>query len=174
MGHVMDRRPSGAAPFGAVPGAATLDEDALSDWGRRIGERVRGPVWITLSGELGAGKSVLARAIGAGAGVTEPMPSPSYNLAFRYATASGREVVHLDLYRLAAPEEVWELGWSALGAEDEIVLVEWPERAEDLLPADRWLVRLSAPPEHPGLRKVEVRRLGRPMELPPVPVDARP
>ena len=145
---------------------ARLDEAMLVRWGRGIGARVERPVTIALEGPLGAGKSVLARAIGAGAGVDEPMPSPTYNLVFRYAARSG-SVVHFDLYRVVAPDELWELGWSELGREAEIVLVEWPERAGPHLPDDRWVVELSVAEGAPSLRNVTCRRVGDPPALPP-------
>jgi tRNA threonylcarbamoyladenosine biosynthesis protein TsaE len=132
-----------------------LDEASLACWGERIGETVDTPVVLGLRGELGAGKSVLARAIGKGAGVRAAMPSPSFNLLFRYPARLGREVVHLDLYRVAAPDELWELGWQDLGAEQEIVIVEWPERADSLMPADHWLIKLAATPGEAELRDIE-------------------
>lgn len=162
-GRVAPDRPA----TGPGRATATLDEAGVRAWGRRIGAEVRPPIWIALSGALGAGKSVLARAIGEGAGVAEPMPSPSYNLAFRYPTPSGREVVHLDLYRLSSPDEVWELGWGALGAEHEIVLVEWPERAGDLVPRDHWRVTLAVPPDRPDVRAIEAVAVGEPPHIPP-------
>ena len=148
-----------------------LDEIELGRWGERIGGTVEPPVVIALEGPLGAGKSVLARAIGRGAGVTDAMPSPSHNLLFRYATPFGRDVVHLDLYRIDTPDEVWELGWAQLGADSEIVLVEWAERAERLMPSDYWIVRLRVPDEEPLLRDIEVRRVGSPSELPGFPMS---
>jgi tRNA threonylcarbamoyladenosine biosynthesis protein TsaE len=148
-----------------------LDEIELSRWGKRIGKTLRAPAVVVLSGPLGAGKSVLARAIGRGAGVTGPMPSPSYNVLLRYSTPSGIDVVHIDLYRLESPDELWELGWSHLGHEPEIVLVEWPERAGSHLPNDRWSIGLSTPEDHPELRDIEVRRLGRPPELAGFPMS---
>jgi tRNA threonylcarbamoyladenosine biosynthesis protein TsaE len=148
-----------------------LDEEELRRWGERIGRTVSAPVVIALQGSLGAGKSVLARAIGRGAGVRETMPSPSYNLLLRYETPSDIEVVHVDLYRIESTEELWELGWSELGDGSEVVLVEWPERAEDLLPADHWLVRLIVPPDEPGMRDVEVHRVGEPPELAAFPMS---
>jgi len=148
-----------------------LDEEELKRWGVRIGQTVEAPVVIALSGPLGAGKSVLARAIGSGVGVAESMPSPSYNLLLRYPTASDRELVHLDLYRLESPDELWELGWSQLGDGPEVVLVEWPERAGALMPPDHWVVGLSVPPGEPELRDVEVRRIGHPPELAPFPMS---
>jgi tRNA threonylcarbamoyladenosine biosynthesis protein TsaE len=144
----------------------TLDEAALQAWGARVGAAIQPPAFLALSGELGAGKSVLARAIARGAGVEGAMPSPTYNLVFRYEGARGVEVVHMDLYRLDSPEQVWALGWRELGAPNEIVIVEWPERAAALLPPDRWDVRL----EHAGptLRDVTVVARGVTTDLPPL------
>ncbi|MFQ5537025.1 MAG: tRNA (adenosine(37)-N6)-threonylcarbamoyltransferase complex ATPase subunit type 1 TsaE [Gemmatimonadota bacterium] len=146
-----------------------LDEPGLMRWGRRIGEEAVPPLFLGLRGPLGAGKSVLARAVGAGAGVEEAMPSPSYNLVFRYPGRMGLSVVHMDLYRISGPEELDELGWTDLGHANEIVLVEWPERARDLVPADHWVIELMLVPGEPNLRDVAVTRVGRPSELPPFP-----
>ena len=61
-----------------------LDEASLVRWGERVGQTLNAPVFLGLLGPLGAGKSVLARAIGLGLGVAQAMPSPSFNLLFRY------------------------------------------------------------------------------------------
>jgi tRNA threonylcarbamoyladenosine biosynthesis protein TsaE len=147
-------------------------ESELRQWGRRLGEALEAPVVIALAGPLGAGKSVLARAIGEGAGVSEPMPSPTFTLVQRYPASDDLEVVHLDLYRLDAPEELWELGWMQLPGDHDIVLIEWPERAGHLLPADHWLVSLSVPPGQPHLRAVEVTEIGDPRAHAPFPLAA--
>lgn len=120
---------------------------------------------LALSGELGAGKSVLARAIAHGAGVHGHMPSPTYNLVFRYETEQG-PVVHLDLYRLNDPAEVWELGWRELGEDDDVALIEWPERAAALLPADRWDIRLETAGDDPLQRIVRALAVGAPAAIP--------
>ncbi len=148
----------------------TLSERELVHWGERIGREVSAPIFIGLTGQLGAGKSVLARAIARGAGVEGAMPSPTFNLMFRYPAREGVEVVHLDLYRLREPDELWELGWEELGHGPDVVLVEWPERAGDHLPEDRWEIHLS--PAGPGshLRIVQVHRIGDPPHLPGFPV----
>jgi len=119
---------------------------------------------MVLRGDLGAGKTTLARAIARGAGVSGAIPSPTYNLLFRYPAREGMEVVHIDLFRLEDEEEVWELGWSDLPGEDEIVLIEWPERAERLLPVPRWEIRLWE--ESRDARQVEVRAIGDPPGIP--------
>lgn len=147
-----------------------LSESDLVRWGNRIGAEMSRPVFIGLRGQLGAGKSVLARAIARGAGVEGALPSPTFNLVFRHIGHDGIGVVHMDLYRLRNPSELWELGWEELGASPDIVLVEWPERAGDHLPGDRWDVDLS-PPEHGShLRIVQVHRVGDPPALPGFPV----
>jgi len=159
------------APHAQREQVVRLDENALKAWGERIGSTVRTPVVIGLSGPLGAGKSVLARAIAGGVGVDSVMPSPSYNLRLEYETPSGVKVVHMDLYRIDDPDEVWELGWSDVGAPEEIVLIEWSARAEHALPADWWSIELTPSPEDPLLRDVVVERHGAPPDLPGFPIS---
>ena len=141
----------------------------MEAWGRAIGAAARPPLVLALRGELGAGKSVLARAIARGAGVTAPMPSPTFNLLFRYETERGLTISHLDLYRLEEPQEVWELGWRDLGEGNEIVLIEWPERAEELLPNRRWDITLE-PGSSPDTRTVTAMPISQPPSLPVPPV----
>lgn len=174
----------------------SLTESDLTSWGERVGAEVEAPVVLALRGELGAGKSVLARAIARGAGVRGAMPSPTFNLVYRYqgyrpegdaeargtvargTAAEGQgagevEVWHLDLYRLEEPDEVWELGWRELGSDRQIVLIEWPERAEELLPRVRWDIYLE-PGAREEEREVRLVRQGAAPDLPPLPAKAGP
>jgi len=144
---------------------AELTEAELAAWGERIGREARTPLVLALRGELGAGKTTLARAVARGAGVQGDVPSPTFNLLFRYDTPRGVQVQHLDLYRLERPDEVWELGWDELGDERDLVLIEWPDRAEALLPAPRWEVELEERGD-PGRRLVRARPVGEPSALP--------
>jgi tRNA threonylcarbamoyladenosine biosynthesis protein TsaE len=153
----------------AAPLHATLSQDELEGWGERIAREAALPLVLALRGELGAGKSTLARAIARGAGVGGSIPSPTFNLLITYRGARGA-VQHFDLYRLTDPDEVWELGWEEIGREREIVLIEWPERAEALLPIDRWDVRLTAHAE-PELREITAHPVGAPPSLPPPVVE---
>ena len=150
-----------------------LTEHQLVRWGERIGGEVASPFSITLSGPLGSGKSVLARAVASGAGVEGPLPSPTFNLVFRYKGATA-DVIHVDLYRIHDPKELKELGWEELCAGEEILLVEWPERAGGLLPADRWEVEMRTPEGASELREVLVRKVGSPPSLPPFPMALSP
>jgi tRNA threonylcarbamoyladenosine biosynthesis protein TsaE len=148
---------------------ALLTEEELAAWGARVGAEVEVPAVFALNGDLGAGKSTLARAIAHGAGVEGPVPSPTFNLLFRYETPRG-VVHHLDLYRLERQDEVWELGWSELGAGPDLVLIEWAENAETLLPRPRWEVTLEDVGD-PDRRRVELAPVGEPPALPPLPAD---
>jgi tRNA threonylcarbamoyladenosine biosynthesis protein TsaE len=146
-----------------------LTEQDLVRWGERIGREAAPPLVLALRGPLGAGKSVLARAVARGAGVQGALPSPTFNLLFRYR-APTVEVVHMDLYRIRDPEELRELGWEELGTGAEIVLVEWPERAAGRLPESHWEVELRVPEGSAELRTVTARRVGSPPPLPPFPM----
>jgi hypothetical protein len=99
---------------------------------------------VTLTGDLGAGKTTFARAlIRTVTGDPElEAPSPTFTLMQIYESARF-PIVHADLYRIAAPEELTELGWEE-ATERALVLVEWAERAGDALPGDRLDVALAA------------------------------
>lgn len=118
------------------------DEEAT----RRLGEDIaamlsRGDV-VALSGDLGAGKTALARAVirALAADPSLDVPSPTFTLVQTYP---GRMPVrHFDLYRLSSPDELEELGLSE-AMDEGAALIEWPERAADALPADIAVVRLG-------------------------------
>ena len=148
-----------------------LNETEMIRWGKAIGAAARTPLFLFLRGPLGAGKSVLARAIAYGAGVEGEVPSPTFNLMFRYPSSRGVEVVHVDLYRLRDPAELWELGWQEFGGPEELVLVEWPDRAEGMRPEHRWEITLGPVAGDRDARTVSVIRFGVPQSLPGFPVS---
>ena len=96
---------------------------------------------ICLSGELGAGKTVFSRGIGAGWGATVPLTSPTYNLAHEHERLKDRaRLHHLDFYRISGPREAETLGIHEILEGGDIVILEWPERILELLPAEHlWI-----------------------------------
>ena len=95
---------------------------------------------ILLQGELGAGKSTLARAMLHHMGHSGPVPSPTYTLVEPYELVDF-SVYHIDLYRLSGIEELDYLGWNDL--RDGLVLLEWPERAPQLVEQADLIVKLD-------------------------------
>jgi tRNA threonylcarbamoyladenosine biosynthesis protein TsaE len=117
------------------------DEGATAALAERVARvAVAGDV-IALKGELGAGKTVFARAFIRARGSAEEVPSPTFTLVQVY-DLDPVAVWHFDLYRLRAPEEAWELGIEDAFA-SAISLIEWPERLGPLLPAWRLEIALS-------------------------------
>jgi tRNA threonylcarbamoyl adenosine modification protein YjeE len=117
---------------------------------------------VTLSGDLGAGKTAAARALiryCAGDDTIE-VPSPTFTLAQSYDLPSF-PLVHADLYRIADPTELEEIGLSPL-PEATVVLIEWPERAARLLPPDRIDVAFTHRPAlGSNARSAEITGYGR-------------
>lgn len=102
------------------------EEDTVS-LGRFIGERLPKPAIIYLKGDLGAGKTHLAKGIALGLGLEEDITSPTFTLINEY-DMKNLHLYHLDLYRLANLNQALDLGLEDFAGEDEnVVLIEWPE-----------------------------------------------
>jgi tRNA threonylcarbamoyladenosine biosynthesis protein TsaE len=108
---------------------------------RALGARLAGaivaaggeaPLLITLSGDLGAGKTTLVGGLLSALGHAGPARSPTYTLIEPYSLA-GRDLHHCDLYRLRHPDELEDLGLRDLRSPSSVLLVEWPEKAEGRL-----------------------------------------
>ena len=108
-----------------LPGAA---EKLLAEFARaRI---------FAFHGELGAGKTTFIKALCEQLGVKDVMSSPSFSLVNEYHDAEGRPVYHFDLYRLKSPQEALDIGLEEYLYSGNYCFIEWPERAEELLPEE--------------------------------------
>jgi tRNA threonylcarbamoyladenosine biosynthesis protein TsaE len=113
------------------------DDRAMASVGKRIADALRGQgACISLEGPLGAGKTTLVRGVLRGLGYSGVVRSPTYTLMEEYPVA-GRPVIHLDLYRLADPEELEYLGLRDALSGSALVFVEWAEKGgQAMLPWD--------------------------------------
>lgn len=132
------------------------DAEATDALGADLAAQLKPGDLVLLLGDLGAGKTALARAIiRTLAGDPDlDVPSPTFALVQPYDSPRGA-ILHADLYRLGDPREVDELGLA--DNPDAIVLVEWPERAPELLAAASLIIELAIPPGGEG-RTVTLRR----------------
>ena len=119
----------------------THSEEETIELGRKIAGDLPKRCVVLLIGNLGAGKTTLAKGIisGLGAGSPEEVASPTFTLIHEYAG-----VYHIDLYRLDTAAQVATLGLDEIFDRDAVVLIEWGEKFRELMPADRIEITLSA------------------------------
>jgi tRNA threonylcarbamoyladenosine biosynthesis protein TsaE len=135
----------------AERGHLKLTEAELRMWGEDLGQSINPPLLLTLTGELGAGKTTLAQAICLGYGVRDEITSPTYALVQEYS-APRSPVFHIDLYRLESPDQLTNLGWHDIIGSRSLIIVEWPERAGARLPEDHLPIDLDYIPGDPTRR----------------------
>lgn len=112
--------------------------------GVRLGELLQVHDLLCLSGELGTGKTVLARGVGRGWGTTRRVTSPTFTLVNEYPRLpDGKILYHIDCYRLEQDAEIATVGLEDILSGDGAVMIEWPERIEFLLPADRLWIEMG-------------------------------
>ena len=133
------------------------DDAATAELGARLAAALRPGDLVLLEGDLGVGKTALARAVIRSL-LGDPgldVPSPSFALVQPYE-GRGRSILHADLYRLTSEREIDELG--LFDRADAIVLVEWPERAPSLRAKATVVAELAIPADHHGrTAKIEAR-----------------
>jgi len=127
------------------------DEAGLGPLADVVVSRLPDQAFVTLTGDLGAGKTTFVKAVAAACGIDPAsVVSPTFGLIHVHAGPHGR-LVHADLYRLAAADELRETGWEdAIGTvpgEGRLVFVEWPGRIARFLPADRLDVTIAVDSE---------------------------
>lgn len=112
--------------------------------GVRLGELLEPNDVLCLAGELGAGKTALARGVGRGWGTSLRITSPTFTLVNEYPRLKdGRILYHLDCYRLETAVDIYTVGIDDILDGDGAVMIEWPERIETILPKDRLWIQLE-------------------------------
>lgn len=131
----------------------TESEEETIALGRRLAASLPASCVVLLIGNLGAGKTTLAKGLveGLGAAAADEVSSPTFTLIHEYSP----RVFHVDLYRLETAEEVVSLGLDELWDREAITLIEWGERFPELMPAERVEIRIEA--EENDRRRIEIR-----------------
>jgi len=123
------------------------DLDALQGLATALAHAMPGDAFLTLKGDLGAGKTTFVKALAGAAGIDPAeVISPTFGMIHRHVLPGGgpdRRLLHADLYRLSGPADLAEIGWEDAVAAPGWVLVEWPDRAGDALPADRLEIEIQ-------------------------------
>lgn len=128
--------------------------------GQRLGALLRPGDTICLSGDLGAGKTVLTAGVAAGWGAVERVHSPTFVFVHEHRRrADDQRLYHVDCYRLTGPGDAETIGLDDILSGEHIVVLEWPERVEPLLPSERLWIALDLL-ESPDSRRLTFRAAG--------------
>lgn len=127
--------------------------------GRVLGEILRGGDAVTLEGELGAGKTCLVQGLAEGLGVDPcvPVTSPTFGIVAEYPARAWLR--HADFYRVESYARLLDAGFDDLCDETGVLVVEWPERFPEVLPADRLEIRIDPGPS-PEERQIRIAARG--------------
>jgi tRNA threonylcarbamoyladenosine biosynthesis protein TsaE len=120
--------------------------------GRALSELLAPGDAVALTGELGAGKTTFVQGVARGLGFEGPVVSPTFTLVREYRARL--LVHHVDIYRLDRVQDVLDLGFEEMVDEEGILLVEWGDAVEGLLPADHLAIELTVPGEDEARRLV--------------------
>ncbi|RUR12542.1 tRNA (adenosine(37)-N6)-threonylcarbamoyltransferase complex ATPase subunit type 1 TsaE [Legionella sp. km772] len=110
------------------------DEQASEQWAKRLATQLKAPLTLSFSGEIGAGKTTIIRAMLRALGIQCAIKSPTFSIVESY-TCADFVVHHFDLYRIHHEEELEYIGFRDFFMEQNICCIEWAEHAGQLLPA---------------------------------------
>lgn len=134
---------------GGKAGMMIDSPESMLNAGRAFGATLQGGELVTLSGGLGAGKTLFCKGVIEGLGYLGDVPSPTFNIMNHYAPPDTRlPVVHADLYRLNSPDELEELGMLDSDDADTVSLIEWPEQGGKAFAYARFRISIAIVDEH--------------------------
>ena len=136
----------------------TQSEADTTRFAMRLSPMLQAGDSVLLKGDLGAGKSVIARGIARGMGIAGAMPSPTFTLMVPYEGQAGRKLYHFDLYRLSDPDEYYAAGLDEYVGGDGVAVIEWPEMGD--LSEETALTLTIRRGEGEAVREIEVESRG--------------
>lgn len=129
---------------------------AMLEAGRAFASSLNGGELVTLSGGLGAGKTLFCKGVLEGLGYQGDVPSPTFNIINHYAPPDTQlPVIHADLYRLNSPDELKELGMFDSADADTVSLVEWPEQGGQAFACARFRISIAVKDENTRTLTIE-------------------
>lgn len=129
-------------------------EDEMKQLGVRIAHTLKGGEVLELVGDIGAGKTTLTKGIAAGLGIAEDVQSPSFTISRTYETPSGLQLAHYDFYRLTDPGILLTELNDLVGDPETIVIIEWAEVVNEVLPTERITITIESPSEERRLVRI--------------------
>lgn len=123
-------------------------ENEMKEFGARLGALLNGSEIIELVGDVGAGKTTLAKGIAKGLGVDEEVQSPSFTISRVYETGSNVQLVHYDFYRLSEAGIMMSELHETLQDPHVVTLIEWAEIVSGILPDDKLTIQIVSPTEN--------------------------
>lgn len=121
----------------------TQNADETVHFGFELAKKLKPGNVIALYGDLGSGKTQLVKGICKGLGVTQTVNSPTFMIVNEYSSPEIKNIFHFDLYRMTSEDEVISMGFYDYMNDRGIILIEWPEHIEGLLPADTIKLHLA-------------------------------
>ena len=120
----------------------THSDKETFDFGKQLGTKAAPGSIFCLNGDLGTGKTVIAKGIAAGLGITEPVSSPTFTVVKEY-TEGRLPLYHFDVYRIEDPEEMAEIGYEDFFYGSGVTVIEWSDLIESIIPDEAVMIRIK-------------------------------
>jgi tRNA threonylcarbamoyladenosine biosynthesis protein TsaE len=121
----------------------TKSADETQMFGETFARKLKPGDVVSLYGDLGSGKTQLVKGICRLLGVTQTVNSPTFIIVNEYSSSAFPFIYHFDLYRMKTEQEVLNIGFTDYIGKDSIVLIEWPEHIENILPANTYKIHIA-------------------------------
>ncbi|MBZ0203543.1 MAG: tRNA (adenosine(37)-N6)-threonylcarbamoyltransferase complex ATPase subunit type 1 TsaE [Ignavibacteria bacterium] len=113
---------------------------------------------VAMFGDLGSGKTQIVKGVCNALGVKQTVNSPTFIIVNEYTASDSKLIYHFDLYRMRSLDEILEMGFKEYLDENSIVLIEWPEKVEDILPANAVKIHIAHTVENENARWIKMEK----------------